>query len=152
MYRIREANTNDAATISGFQIAMAKETEEFDLDNKIVLEGVRAAITDANKGSYLITEFKGKIVASLMLTLEWSDWRNSTIIWIQSVYVLPEFRGQGIYKKMYNHVQNIVLSDEKYIGIKLYVDKHNINAQKVYTALGMNDEHYTTFEWMKVCK
>lgn len=149
MYHIRESKLSDAETIISFQMAMAKETENRDLDLDIVSKGVQAALADNKKGRYIIAESSGKTVASLMLTQEWSDWRNSTIIWIQSVYVIPECRGKGAYKAMYGYVQKMVLADEKYIGIRLYVDKRNINAQKIYSALGMDGNHYTTFEWMK---
>lgn len=85
----------------------------------------------------------------MLNTFEWSDWRNGNIIWFQSVYVMPEYRKLGILKKMYAHVKTLVKADDHLVGIRLYVDKGNDRAQKVYQALGMNGEHYDTYEWMK---
>ena len=84
-----------------------------------------------------------------MITYEWSDWRNGNVWWIQSVYVVPEFRGQRVYAGLYEHVQALVEADDALRGIRLYVDRRNVAAQQVYTRLGMNGEHYQVFEWMK---
>ena len=89
------------------------------------------------------------IVASTMITYEWSDWRNGVVWWIQSVYVAPEARGQGVYKGLYAYVQELANDDPNIRGIRLYVDKRNTRAQQVYAKLGMNGEHYQVFEWMK---
>lgn len=146
---VRLANINDLERIVSFQLAMANETEGIDLDKLTVEKGVEAVITDSNKGNYYVAVVNGEVVSSLLTTFEWSDWRNGTVLWIQSVYVQEEFRRKGVYRNMYSHLKNIVTNEKKLKGIRLYADKSNNSAHKTYEALGMNQDHYTTFEWMK---
>jgi predicted GNAT family acetyltransferase len=145
----RNATPNDAEAIIDFQLAMARETEDVSLDRVIVTRGVHAVFAHPSHGSYFVAEADGEVVASLLITFEWSDWRDGVVWWIQSVYVHPELRGRGVYAGLYEHVQSIALADERVRGIRLYVDKRNTVAQNVYTRLGMNGEHYLVFEWMK---
>ena len=147
--KIRNAKEEDISTIVDFQLAMALETENLQLDKPTVEKGVNAAFHDSTKGQYFITEIDGEVGASLMTTFEWSDWRNGTVYWIQSVYVRENFRRLGIYRKMYAYIQELVKKDDSVRGIRLYVDKSNIKAQKTYQNTGMNGEHYQLFEWMK---
>jgi GNAT superfamily N-acetyltransferase len=149
MVSYREAKPGDAASIVEFQIAMARETEELDLDRATCTDGVAAVFANADRGRYFVAERDGRVVGSLLITYEWSDWRNGTVWWIQSVYVVPELRGQGVYAGLYTFVQSIVNGDPSIKGIRLYVDRRNTRAQQVYTRLGMNGEHYAVFEWMK---
>jgi len=146
---VRKAVTDDINSIVDFQLQMARETEGIELDKSTVKKGVSAVLANASKGQYYITEINGQVVSSLLTTFEWSDWRNGTILWIQSVYVLPKFRRKGIYRKMYSHIKNLVLADAKLNGIRLYADKSNLPAQKTYENLGMSPDHYVTFEWLK---
>lgn len=146
---VRIAKNEDINSISNFQIAMAKETENIDLDPETVFKGVSAVVEDQNKGCYYLAEIGGKITGSLLTTYEWSDWRNGTVIWIQSVYVLPEYRRKGVYSKLYSHVKQLVLENTELKGIRLYADKMNDTAQKAYKKLGMSADHYITFEWLK---
>ncbi len=145
----REARRGDAAAIIDFQLAMARETEDIELDREVLTRGVEAVFADATRGRYFIAERGGRIAGSLMITYEWSDWRNGLVWWIQSVYVIPEMRGMGIYAGLYRHIQSMVKDDASIRGIRLYVDRRNTRAQEVYTRLGMNGEHYSVFEWMK---
>ena len=147
--RYREGLPSDATDIVDFQIAMARETEDFDLERAITTKGVHAVFADPSHGRYFIAESGGRAVASLMITYEWSDWRNGMVWWIQSVYVIPELRRQGIYAGLYRHVKSMVDAEPSIRGIRLYVDDRNKSAQEVYTRLGMNGEHYKVFEWMK---
>ncbi len=147
--QIRKGNIKDAARIIDFQQKMAKETEDLKLDNNTITQGVHAVFEDASKGTYYVAEDDGKVIASLMTTYEWSDWRNGCVLWIQSVYVLPEYRQKGVYKQMYEYLKQMVIKSDKYLGLRLYVDLTNERAQKVYTKLGMNGEHYKLFEWFK---
>jgi len=150
MFKIRIANEEDHFTIVDFQMKMAKETEGLELDRETVKLGVMHVLRNPQKGRYLVAVLDGKIVASLMLTPEWSDWRNRCVLWFQSVYVVPEAREKGIFKKMYEHVkQHIVMADEQNAGLRLYVDSSNTNAIEVYKKVGMDGEHYRVFEWMK---
>ena len=145
---IRQAVSGDLNKILDFQLKMAEETEGLLLPPEKLRPGIEAALNDKNKGLYFMAETKGEIAGSLMITREWSDWRNAWVAWIQSVYVRPEFRRKGIYSALYRHVKALVEKGE-YAGIRLYVDKTNTAAQKTYSALGMNGEHYRLFEWMK---
>jgi GNAT superfamily N-acetyltransferase len=145
----RGATPHDAGTIVDFQQAMARETEEVALDRDVVTRGVQAVFDDPSRGRYFVAESGGRVVASLLITYEWSDWRNGVVWWIQSVYVRPELRKQGIYAGLYAHVREIASADRSVKGIRLYVDRRNAPAQEVYRRLGMNGEHYIVFEWMK---
>jgi GNAT superfamily N-acetyltransferase len=145
----RAATHADAAAIIEFQIAMARETEELELDRDVLTRGVAALFSDPNLGRYFVAEVDGRIAGSLMITYEWSDWRNGMVWWIQSVYVTPEFRRKGIYAGLYEHVKTLVDAEANVRGIRLYVDRRNAAAQEVYRRLGMNGEHYQVFEWMR---
>lgn len=144
----REAHVTDRDTIVDFQIAMARETEEIALDRDVCTRGVQAVFDDPSRGRYFVAEEDGRVAASLLITYEWSDWRNGNVWWIQSVYVRPAFRRRGVYAQMYEHVKAIAES-ENVRGIRLYVDRRNTPAQDVYRRCGMNGEHYLLFEWMK---
>ncbi len=146
---IREATIKDMDTIIDFQLKMAMETENIALDITILKSGVKTLFEKPEKGRYYVAEVDGKVVGSTMTTYEWSDWRNATMIWLQSVYFLPEFRNQKLFSKMYAFIKAKVEADDSICGIRLYVDKTNLHAQKVYKAIGMNGEHYDTYEWIK---
>ena len=147
--RYRDATRTDAAAIVAFQCAMARETEEMELDAAVCGRGVAAVFDDSSRGRYFVAESGGQIVASLLVTFEWSDWRDGAVWWIQSVFVRPDMRKQGIYAALYEHVRRLAAADESVKGIRLYVDRRNTAAQEVYRRLGMNGEHYQVFEWMK---
>jgi len=135
-------------SIINFQQKMARETENITLDTSTVTNGVNAVFTDQSRGQYYVAETKGKVVASLLITYEWSDWRNCNVWWFQSVYVMPEFRRQGIFRKMYTHIRQLAEKND-IAGLRLYVDTKNTRAQKTYEALGMSSEHYSFYEWMR---
>jgi GNAT superfamily N-acetyltransferase len=147
--KVRPATATDAASITRFQQQMAKETEGITLDADIVGKGVSAVFEDPSKGIYYVLEVEGQVIASLLITYEWSEWRNGQVWWIQSVYVERDFRGQGIFKQLYAYIQSLATSDENICGIRLYVDNTNAAAQKVYQSIGMNGDHYKVYEWMK---
>ncbi len=146
---VRKANNTDIASLVQFQLAMAEETEGIALDRAVLESGVAAVLQDTSRGQYYVAEKNGKIIGSLLTTFEWSDWRNGTVLWIQSVYVLPRYRRKGVYSNMYSHLKKRVINNEKLKGIRLYADKDNKAAHKTYEKLGMSQEHYITFEWLK---
>jgi len=123
------------------------ETEGMELDSDVVTEGVMALFDDAGKGQYFVAEEQDTVVASLMITYEWSDWRNANIWWFQSVYVIPGYRRKGVFRMMYDHVKKEGM-EQGIAGLRLYVESENIRAQKTYEAMGMNGQHYRMFEWM----
>jgi GNAT superfamily N-acetyltransferase len=148
MISIRKAIPSDAQSIIDFQLKMAWETEKMSLVREIVKKGVNAVFSDSSKGQYYVAESDGSVIASLLITYEWSDWRNSCVWWFQSVYVVPEFRRQGIFSKMYEHIK--IKADEQGVaGLRLYVETKNVSARKTYEALGMSSEHYSFYEWMR---
>ncbi len=146
---IRPGLLFDINVIADYQIKMAFETENMKLDPPTVEKGVGAVFDDPSKGKYWLAEVKGEVVGCLLTVPEWSDWRNGTVLWIHSVYVKPEFRKFGVYKKLYTHLKDMVQESKDLRGLRLYVDKTNHPAQKVYESLGMSGEHYHLFEWMK---
>lgn len=139
---IRLATIDDAATLAGFNAAMAMETEGKALDMEMVETAVRAAIDGDDKGFYFVAEEDNVVLGGLMITFEWSDWRNAWWWWIQSVYIRPEARGRRIYSKLYDEVKRRAKDAGNVFGIRLYVEYENENAQRVYEKLGMEREHY----------
>lgn len=142
---IRKAMTSDIETIAQFNINMARETENKVLPREIITQGVATLINKPHLGFYLIAEKEGEIVGSLMVTTEWSDWRNGLFWWIQSVYVVKEFRRQGIYSALYERVKKLSKA-ERVCGFRLYVEKENEVAQSTYEKLGMKETHYLLYE------
>jgi GNAT superfamily N-acetyltransferase len=145
----RKATTAEIEKLVGFQIAMAEETEQVRLDRELCTAGVAAVFHDPSRGQYFVAEADGTVVASALITYEWSDWRNGQVWWIQSVYVVPEARRKGVYAGLYAHLQDLARAESDVRGLRLYVDERNTSAQKVYERLGMNGDHYRVFEWMK---
>lgn len=145
---IREARTADMETIAHFNAAMALETEQKVLDRQIVASGVRRALADPAKGRYFLAEIGGRVVGQLMFTLEWSDWRDGWLWWIQSVYVEPEWRGHGVFSRLYQHLADTAAGSEDVRGLRLYVEKDNARALQVYRALGMRPAGYQVMEMM----
>jgi GNAT superfamily N-acetyltransferase len=145
----RPAVRAEAETIRDFQLEMAMESEKLTLDGATCLLGVMAVFEDPARGRYFVVESAGHIVGSMLIQHEWSDWRNGTVWWIHSVYVIPAERGKGRYKALYAHVKSLVDGDPSLRGLRLYVDRTNVAAQKVYDKLGMSADHYLLYEWMK---
>ena len=145
---VRMATAEDGEAFVGFNRAMAMETESKRLDEKIVGAGVNAVFADPSRGFYVLAESAGQIVAALMVTFEWSDWRNANFWWIQSVYVRPEFRRRGIYRRLYDFVRERALAEGGVCGFRLYVEKGNQGAQRAYESLGMRAAEYLMYEQM----
>ena len=143
---IRAATAEDADFLARGNIAMALETEHKQLDAGVVSAGVRAALADSGKGLYFIAESNGQRVGQLMFTYEWSDWRNGTFWWIQSVYVLPEARRNGVFRALFHHVEQLAQGDPSVCGIRLYVERENVRAQATYRHCGLHDAGYTVME------
>ena len=145
----RKAEPSDALAIVDFQISMAKETEGIDLSRETVMRGVEAVFRRPELGTYYVAADGDRVIGGLLVTFEWSDWRNLMVWWIQSVYVKAEYRRQRVYGSLYKHIRELAEQDRDVGGIRLYVDRRNSVAQGVYTHLGMNGDHYLVFEWMK---
>lgn len=143
---IRIAKSEDADSLVEFNQAMALETEGKYLDSATLASGVAAVFADENKGFYVVAESEGRIVGGLMVTFEWSDWRASWFWWIQSVYILPEARGQKIYAQLYDFVKAKAAEAGNVCGFRLYVENKNSRAQRVYERVGMEASHYLMYE------
>jgi ribosomal protein S18 acetylase RimI-like enzyme len=143
---IRIANMQDITALVDFNQSMALETENKKLDSKILNKGVGALVADPNKGFYLVAEQDKQVVGSLMVTTEWSDWRNAVFWWIQSVYIIPQCRRQGIYGLLYAKVKELAEQNGNICGFRLYVEKENVIAQRTYESLGMQESHYLMYE------
>ncbi|HJO83885.1 MAG: GNAT family N-acetyltransferase [SAR202 cluster bacterium] len=143
---VRRGMSEDAEHIIGFQQNMAMETEGKTLDPDLIGAGVAAVFESDDKGFYLVAEAEGQVVGSLLVTYEWSDWRNATFLWIQSVYVDAAWRRKGVYSAMHGHVNDIATSRDGICGIRLYVEHENRIAQQTYNGLGMHEAHYYMYE------
>lgn len=146
--RIRTALPDDIAVIADYNIKLALESEGLTLDPATVTEGVTALIRDTARGIYFVAEAAGgAVVGQLLITYEWSDWRNANIWWIQSVYVAPEFRGSGVFQALFRHVEKIARDSGEVWSMRLYMEKHNERARRAYEKLGMKEMSYEVLEF-----
>ncbi len=143
---VRNATPGDTASLVAFQQAMAKETEGKTLHLEPLRRGINAVFRSPDKGLYLVAEAEGMVIGGLLITYEWSDWRNGTFWWIQSVYVDPQWRRKGAYRAMHNYVCEVAGERGDVCGIRLYVERSNSVAQQTYFNLGMAKSHYDMYE------
>ena len=144
--QVRRATLGDLTTLVEFNSAMAQETEGKALELERLRAGVEALLDDDGRGFYFVAEDSGRMVGQLLITTEWSDWRNAYFWWIQSVYVTPEFRRRGVYRKLHNHVITESRVQGDVCVLRLYVDRDNDVAQRVYASLEMHHSHYDLWE------
>jgi GNAT superfamily N-acetyltransferase len=143
--QIRRATLHDLDVLQTNNMAMALESENKILSQETLRAGLISVLQDPSKGFYIVAERNGEVVGNLMVTVEWSDWRNAPMWWFQSVFVVPEARREGVFAAMYHHVhEQACISGVK--ELRLYVEKENLRAQKTYQALGMNESHYLMYE------
>ena len=146
----RLAVPGDAATLAGFNRAMAFETESRVLDAKRLLPGVEAVLCDPRHGFFVVVDAGREVAGALLVTYEWSDWRNGRFWWIQSVYVRPEYRRRGVYRRLHRFVRERARAEGDVVGLRLYVERDNVNAQCAYEALGMDKTPYRVYEELLV--
>ena len=144
---IRAARAEDAETLVEFNARMARETEGLELGRDVLSKGVRGGLADESKALYFVADAGGRVVGQLMITREWSDWRNGDIWWVQSVYVHPDYRRKGVFRSLYDHARDQARRAGA-VGVRLYVDDHNAAAQQVYERLGMRMSNYRVMEEM----
>jgi GNAT superfamily N-acetyltransferase len=144
--RVRPATPADTEFLTTGNARMALETEARTLDPAILRPGVRAVFDDPTRGFYLIAEVDGQPAGQMLITYEWSDWRNGVFWWIQSVYTLPELRGRGVFKALYSRVDSLAKETGGVRGLRLYVESHNQRAQAAYLRCGMSEAIYRMFE------
>ncbi len=147
--QLRPARPEEADLLIELQALLARETEGLDLDRAALGRGVRAVFDDPGLGEYWVAELDGAVAACLLVTREWSDWRNGSVLWVHGVYVVPESRGRGIYRALYEQLRRRVEATPDLKGIRLYVDQRNRRARATYERLGMTHDHYTLYEWLK---
>lgn len=146
MITIRPAQPEDSDYIVAFNTAMALETEQKELDRDTLSRGVQAVFDDRSRGFYIVAEANSKPIGSLLVTTEWSDWRNGLFWWIQSLYVLPKWRRQGVFRSLYHFVKELASHDSRVCGIRLYVESNNTTARACYENQGMTESIYTLYE------
>jgi ribosomal protein S18 acetylase RimI-like enzyme len=152
---IRPAVASEAPLIADFQMRMAEESEGLSLDGDTLARGIAAVFESRANASYWVAEDQAregdtKTVAGMLMTVpEWSDWRNGTVLWVHSVYVKPEWRRRGVFRALYEHLRTTVEASDDLVGLRLYVDRTNERAQRVYEAMGMTREHYHLYEWLR---
>lgn len=144
--QVRPARLDDAAAIAAYNQAMAVETEGRHLDAAVLQAGVTRVFEQPDLGTYHVAELDGRVVGCLLITYEWSDWRNGLFWWIQSVYVDPGARRRGVFRSLYAAVREAALRSGQACGLRLYVERDNRNAQHTYRDLGMGETAYALFE------
>jgi ribosomal protein S18 acetylase RimI-like enzyme len=147
MLTVRPALPADLDVIVAGNADMAAETEQLQLDLPTLRQGVAAVLEARAPGRYWVAEHEGRVVGQLLITYEWSDWRNRQVWWIQSVHVAREARRLGVFRALYAHLRDEAIAAGAG-GLRLYVDETNTRAQAVYAALGMHGGHYRVFEDM----
>ena len=145
-FEVRRATRDDVDALVAFNHAMAVESEDKALDVTQLRAGIEALLAHPDEGHYLIAWHAGERAGALMLTFEWSDWRNGRFWWIQSVYVPPAWRRRGVYSSLHAHVRHAALADPDACGLRLYVERENLGAMATYRALGMEETHYRLYE------
>lgn len=144
--KIRPAAASDAAIIADFNRRLAQETEGRQLDPAVVMKGVTGLLGFPDRGIYYVAEIDGQVIGQTLITYEWSDWRNGNFWWIQSVYVAADFRKQGIFRALYQHVKTAAEARSDVCGLRLYVEAENEHAQRAYERLGMKRTPYRLYE------
>lgn len=143
---IRDAQPADHDVIVDFNCQLAEETEGKSLHPDLIGPGVAALLADSTKGRYWLAVSGDQVAGQIMVTYEWSDWRNGMLWWIQSVYIAESFRRQGVFSRLYRHVEQLVHNDPDACGLRLYVEKNNVRAQKTYRRLDMDDSGYLVMQ------
>jgi GNAT superfamily N-acetyltransferase len=143
---IRPGIPADTPLVARMNARMAQETEHRSLDLAVLAAGVRAVLSDPSRGLYFIAELDGSVVGQAMITLEWSDWRNGWLWWLQSVYVHPQVRRQGVFTALYQHIIAAAKNAGDVVGLRLYVEQENHIAQQTYLDLGMERTSYQLLE------
>jgi GNAT superfamily N-acetyltransferase len=144
--KIRLATPADVSIVTDFNLRLAEETEQLKLDPPTVRAGVAAVLGDDSKGLYFLAELDGRTVGQVMITYEWSDWRNGNLWWLQSVYVQPDFRNRGVFRALFEHLTELARARNDVAGVRLYMHQDNETARRTYERLGMKRAGYEVFE------
>lgn len=142
----RRGTADDAEVITRFNLQLAQETEDKTLDAETIRQGVLGGLQRFPEAQYFVAESQGSVAGQLMITREWSDWRNGWMLWLQSVYVDQEFRRQGVFRQLLQYALETVSADSDAVGLRLYVERDNQAARSVYDQLGFADGGYQLLE------
>ena len=143
---VRDATERDVEFLATFNLQMAEETERKRLDPDVLRSGVNAVLEDPHRGFYLLAEIDAEVAGCLMVTPEWSDWRNGEFWWIQSVFVVPQFRRGGVFRLLYSEVRKRAAASKQVCGLRLYVEKNNAAALATYERFGLIPTDYLVLE------
>lgn len=143
---VRIADNRDVEILTHSNIALAWETEKIKLSLPVVTKGVRTLLTTDQHGFYVVAEIKKQVVACVMVTFEWSDWRCGLFWWLQSIYVKPEFRKKGIFRKLYTFLKEKASEQQNVCGFRLYVERYNNVGQNTYNSVGMKEAGYEVYQ------
>ena len=143
---VRPATAADCDTLVDFNCRLADETEGKSLDRETVTRGVQAVFDDPSKARYFVACDGEQTIGQLMHTWEWSDWRNGLFWWVQSVYVHPDHRRRGVFRRLLEHLRDEAVRDSQVVGLRLYVEQENSVAQEVYSRLGLTSPGYQVLE------
>jgi GNAT superfamily N-acetyltransferase len=144
--KIRPAVPDDWPTIVDFNTRLARETEGKALKPRVAEHGVKTLLADERHGRYFLAELGDRAVGQIMHTREWSDWRNGEFWWVQSVFVVPEFRRQGIFRRLMQHLVDLARATPGVVGLRLYMADHNLAARQTYEKCGFEFDHYVVLE------
>jgi len=143
---VRLAQDRDIETLARFNVALAWETEQKKLKPAVVIKGLNTLMSNPRHGFYTVAEAAGRVVGCVMITYEWSDWRCGQFWWIQSVYVDPEFRRRGVFRRLYEHLKAKASEESNVCGFRLYVEHSNLAGQSTYAGVGMEEISFKFFE------
>ena len=143
---IRQATPADTDVIADFNLRLAEETEQLRLDPETVRAGVAAVLGDSAKGLYFVADVDGTVAGQVMITYEWSDWRNGNLWWLQSVYVRQEFRCRGVFRALFRHLEQLARARRDVAGLRLYMHADNQHARRTYERLGMTYSNYEVLQ------
>ena len=144
--RVRAARPEDLESLADFNCRLARETEDHELDPATVRRGLSRLFDNPAAGFYTVAEQEGRVVGCLLITFEWSDWRDGWLWWIQSVYVEKGARRRGVFRRLFEHVREKAETDADVRGLRLYVERGNGRAQATYASMGMEEAPYKLFE------
>ncbi|MEX2176430.1 MAG: GNAT family N-acetyltransferase [Pirellulaceae bacterium] len=143
---IRSARLDDVPGIVEFNIRLAWENEHRRLAEETIAAGVRRALSQPDLCRYFVAEQEGRLVGQAMVTFELTDWRDGVLWWLQSVYVAEAHRSQGVFRALFGHIRKLAEAEPEVRGLRLYVERENERAQRVYEQLGLRPSGHLVYE------